>query len=751
MKAFLEKEVTDISDADFKQKYGTLGDDIRKQLLDELTEIRLKKNNEFAIKEVFDDDSFEENAKVVKEVVELLQGYKIRYAAKQQYLSDFFELLLTTGLKQESGQYFTPVPVAQFIIKSLPIDHIVQAKIQKGVKDEFLPHIIDYAAGSGHFITESMHILQQLLDNYDSSKLFGDAKNFVNKAKDYPYEWAFDYVYGIEKDYRLVKVGKVGCYLHGDGLAQVIHSDGLGNFKNTKEYKELLTKTDKNFPQENRQFDVLVSNPPYSVSAFKNNASKFYGKDDFELYASLTDSSSEIECLFVERTKQLLKDGGVAGVILPTAILNSAGIYSKTREILLQYFNIVSIVELGINTFMATKIKTVILFLRRKNNYDSINLRKSTERFFDDFLDVTRNGIEKPVAKYVNYVWDGISFDNYITLLKKEPKSIVANHENYKEYRKKIKAKTEKDFWNMLLETEKEKLYYFILVYLQKVVLIKTGEKDAEKQFLGYEFSERERQEGIHPFIDGKTIEECTYLFDEKDFNNHQKASAYIYNAFQGNFDLEISSQLKSNVEYSDLLDLIDFKAYNFDLKIQKSQKVNIHYSSIWHTEKIQNISDIAIVEKGKSITKSKTIKGGIPVVAGGQTPAYYHNEANRDGNTVTISASGAYSGFVNYFDIPIFASDCNTVKSLNEKNFPTKLIYYCLKILQKTLYKLQRGQAQPHVYKEDIEKIKIPIFDTKQIPNIISNIESLEEKAKTIVIPDFDAEIGKILKKYLQ
>jgi len=125
MKEFLEKEVTDISDAAFGKKYEYLGEDVRKRLLDDFTEIRLKKNNEFAIKEVFDDDSFEENAKVVKEVVELLQGYKIRYAAKQQYLSDFFELLLTTGLKQESGQYFTPVPVAQFVIKSLPIENIV--------------------------------------------------------------------------------------------------------------------------------------------------------------------------------------------------------------------------------------------------------------------------------------------------------------------------------------------------------------------------------------------------------------------------------------------------------------------------------------------------------------------------------------------------------------------------------------------------------------------------------------------------
>ena len=475
MKEFLEKEVTDISDAEFKNKYGTLGDDIRKQLLNELTEIRLKKNNEFAIKEVFDDDSFEENAKVVKEVVELLQGYKIRYATKQQYLSDFFELLLTTGLKQESGQYFTPVPVAQFIIKSLPINTMVQSKMQKGAKDDFLPHIIDYAAGSGHFITESMHILQHLLDNLDSSKLYGDAKKFADKAKHFPYDWANDYVYGIEKDYRLVKVGKVGCYLHGDGLAKVIHSDGLGNFKTTKEYKGLLEKTDKDFPKENRQFDVLVSNPPYSVSAFKNNASRFYSKNDFELYDSLTDSSSEIECLFVERTKQLLKDGGVAGVILPSSILNNEGIYAKAREIILQYFEIIAITELGSNTFMATGTNTVVLFLRRRNNYDCINLRNAIERFWGDFQDVTRNGIEKPVTKYVNHVWETISVDDYTSLLKKEPNRAVIDHEIYKEYKKKIKAKNEWDFWNVLLETEKEKLFYFVLTFPQKVVLVKTG------------------------------------------------------------------------------------------------------------------------------------------------------------------------------------------------------------------------------------------------------------------------------------
>jgi type I restriction enzyme M protein len=89
----------------------------------------LEKNNEFVIKDVYDGPSFNENAVVVKEIVQLLQKYKLHNARKQQYLSDFFELLLTTGLKQEAGQFFTPVPVAQFIIKSLPVDKIVEKKL----------------------------------------------------------------------------------------------------------------------------------------------------------------------------------------------------------------------------------------------------------------------------------------------------------------------------------------------------------------------------------------------------------------------------------------------------------------------------------------------------------------------------------------------------------------------------------------------------------------------------------------------
>lgn len=375
MKAFLEKKVTDLSDNEFNSKFHYLTEEQRAPILTEFKKIRLEKNNEFAIKDVYDEQSFYDNAVVVKEIVELLQKFKIRYTKKQQYLSDFFELLLTTGLKQESGQFFTPVPVAQFVIKSLPLDKIIEEKLQKGEKGEYLPYIIDYAAGSGHFLTETMHEVQRIINKNDFKGIKADVKRFLEMSKQFHFDWAFDYIYGIEKDYRLVKVGKVGCYLHGDGLENVIHSDGLARFSHN-DYKDRLKNQDKDFPKENKQFDMIVSNPPYSVSAFRNNASKYYNKNEFDLYEKLTDSSSEIECLFIERTKQLLKDGGVAGIILPSSILSNTGIYSKSREIILQYFDIVGVTELGSNTFMATGTNTVTLFLRRRNNYDCEKLKR---------------------------------------------------------------------------------------------------------------------------------------------------------------------------------------------------------------------------------------------------------------------------------------------------------------------------------------------------------------------------------------
>lgn len=732
MDVFLSRTVSDFNEQEFENKYKHLDENTKNNLLKEINKLRLEKNNEFAIKEVYDHASFVENAKIVKEVVELLQEYQIRYNKRQQYLSDFFELLLTTGLKQEAGQFFTPVPIAQFIIKSLPLEKLVNEKLAS--KDgDLLPYMIDYASGSGHFITEYMHEVQNIINKKEASKYIDRTSKKIKTWQNDQYDWATDYVYGIEKDYRLVKVGKVGCYLHGDGLANVILSDGLANFVNTKDYKGKLKKSNDDNSKDNQQFDIILSNPPYSVSAFINTTRNFYTEKDFELYDKLTDNSSEIECLFVERTKQLLKDGGIAGIILPSSILTNSGIYTKTRELLFKYFEFIGITELGSNTFMATGTNTVVLFLRRRNNYECINLQKSVDKFFIDLSDVTINGIESPIKKYINYTWEGLDIEDYISLLKKEPNSNVQNHDLYKEYTQKLNSQKEKDFWNRVIELEKEKIYYFILAYSQKLVIVRTGEKDKEKQFIGYEFSNRRGSEGIHPIQRGKSIDECTKLFDIDSFDNPKKASTYIYKAFEGDLDFEIDEDLKENITRVDLLDMMTFDRADFEKVINTKAKKKIKIESKWGVVAIGNIEGLDF-EKGKSITKQQTKDGEIPVVAGGTDYAYFHNEYNRLANTITISASGVNAGFVNFWNKPIWASDCSTIVSKNEKNVKIKYIYEILKWNQDELYDLQKGNAQPHVYIDDLKKIKIPLPPLEIQQKIVDEIEEVENKDKQYI-----------------
>lgn len=112
---------------------------------------------------------------------------------------------------------------------------------------------------------------------------------------------------------------------------------------------------------------------------------------------------------------------------------------------------------------------------------------------------------------------------------------------------------------------------------------------------------------------------------------------------------------------------------------------------------------------------------------------AYFHNVSNRLKGCITISASGANSGYVNYWDVPIWASDCITLRSKNEKKYSTKFLYHILRIIQDDIYLLQKGSDQPHVYGSDVKYIKIPPISTEQQTRILIDIRTIEKKIFTL------------------
>lgn len=730
MLKFLSKEITDFSDEDFNNEFFDLEDDVKSKILEKITKIRLQKSNEFAIKEVNDDLSFQENAIVLKEVVELLQNYKFRYTKKQPFLWEFFELLLTTGLKQEAGQFFTPVPITRFICRSIPIETFVDKKIADWTTD-VLPKVVDYAAWSGHFLIEAMEEIQKIINKKDVSEYWFAIRDLFKKYRDFPYTWAGENVYWIEKDYRLVRTSKVGCYLNGDGIATVIHGDGLDSFKHSAVYKWDL-KYSEDEDQYNGRFDLVLSNPPYSVSAFKGNLKPEHASKNFTLFNSLTDVSSEIEALFIERTAQLLKEWGIAGIILPSSILSNAGIYTKAREIILKNFDIVAITELWSNTFMATGTNTVVLFLRKRNKFFARKLKSSTDKFFVNLQDVTLHWVEKAVSKYINEVWKWLTFEDYVSMIQKVPNANMKNHEIFKEYTDKIKLtkKTEEDrkkeFFDKIIELEKEKLFYFVLSYPQKVVVVKSGERQREKEFLGYEFSTRKGNEGIHPIQRWKLIDECTKLFDPDIFNNPNRVSTYIYDAFQYNFDREISEKLKSHVFRASLVDFLTFDRADFEKTLSLNNKKKVRIES---KRDLVKLSDVAFIDWGntnltKSIFKEDWVYSVYSATGlDGKTDFFEH-----DGDAIILSAIWARCGKC-FLAEGKWTAIKNTIIIKNKEKV---LLKYLFQYINEEDYRNKSGTAQPFITLTSAydQKIPLPPLEIQQrIVDEIWKLEKIEEK----------------------
>lgn len=125
-----------------------------------------------------------------------------------------------------------------------------------------------------------------------------------------------------------------------------------------------------------------------------------------------------------------------------------------------------------------------------------------------------------------------------------------------------------------------------------------------------------------------------------------------------------------------------------------------------WETKALR---DFVTIKKGTLITeKTANANGKIKVASAGIDFSYYHSESNFDANTITISASGANAGFINFWREPIFACDCTTVRG--QRDIETIYTLFYLKSVQEYLYNQARGSAQPHVYPKDIEQLNIVI-----------------------------------------
>ena len=140
-------------------------------------------------------------------------------------------------------------------------------------------------------------------------------------------------------------------------------------------------------------------------------------------------------------------------------------------------------------------------------------------------------------------------------------------------------------------------------------------------------------------------------------------------------------------------------------------------------------LGEVSNVKKGKALNSKDLIDGKFDVIAGGKTSPYKHNDYTHQ-NVITISASGAYAGYVALYKRKIWASDCSVIQSKETKSV-LLFLYYLLHSSQIKIYTLQSGGAQPHVYPKDLTKLKY------KLPNID------EQTAIANILQTADKEIG--------
>ena len=132
---------------------------------------------------------------------------------------------------------------------------------------------------------------------------------------------------------------------------------------------------------------------------------------------------------------------------------------------------------------------------------------------------------------------------------------------------------------------------------------------------------------------------------------------------------------------------------------------------------------------RGKNITAAQMIEGNIPVISAGLQPSGYHNEANVFGENLTISASGANAGYLQYNLNDIWAADC----SYYQDDATIWFVYNTLKYLQPVISNLQCGAAQPHVYPKNINRLCILIPTEELIHKYNDSVKPYYDEIKVL------------------
>ncbi len=303
--------------------------------------------------EVFKDDIKLDKHKIYT-VVQYLQDINLsktdldaKGVAFQSFMGEFF--------RGDFGQFFTPKPIVEFIVNSIPI--------KKDWK------ILDTSCGSGGFL---LYALKAMRDEAD--EIFCDEIGSAS-WKDYWHEFAEKHLFGIEINEQISRVAKMNMIIHDDGHTNIITNDGLKDNKT-------LEIENRNLKFQDGTFDLIMTNPPFGSTIKADEVNYYKEYELFEKNLGITEikdriaddnnkkkwrTSQSTEVLFLERCyKYLNEENGYLAIVVPDGILtNSTSQY--VRDWLVERFRILAVVSLPQHTFSHVKagVKSSVLFLKK--------------------------------------------------------------------------------------------------------------------------------------------------------------------------------------------------------------------------------------------------------------------------------------------------------------------------------------------------------------------------------------------------
>ena len=301
-------------------------------------------------------------------------------------LGDFFEGIIREGFRQSKGQFFTHINIVKFLLWGLQLDKLAIERVNKDLE---IPYLIDPSAGSGTFLIEYMKFITKNLKYRFKDKL-NETRDVEDKFQNWfipnhrENKWAQNFIYGIETNFNLGTATKVNMILHGDGSTNIFVKDGLLPFKFydketapnfLKQYEQDKAYFDK---EVNGQFDVIITNPPFSVTL--DDETKKHLKDEF-----IFGDKKNSENLFVERWYQLLKPNGRFGVVLPESVFDTTE-NKYIRLFIYKYFKVKAVVSLPQLTFEPfTSTKTSLLFAQKKTKTEIAEWDKLWSKYSNEW------------------------------------------------------------------------------------------------------------------------------------------------------------------------------------------------------------------------------------------------------------------------------------------------------------------------------------------------------------------------------